>query len=56
MQDIPVFAGAANGSRPASNTVVENGAWIGTEAVIVPDVTIGNEAVIGTRAEVARDV
>ncbi|MCE5198912.1 MAG: CatB-related O-acetyltransferase [Armatimonadota bacterium] len=36
--------------------VVGNDVWIGYEAVIMPGVTIGDGAIIGTRAVVTRDI
>lgn len=36
--------------------MVGNDVWIGTEAVIMPGVEIGDGAVIGTRALVTKDV
>lgn len=56
MPDVPSFAGAANGFRPAGDTVIGNDVWIGSEAVIMPGITIGDGAVIGTRSLVTRDV
>ncbi len=56
MPDVPAFEGAANGFRPAGDTVIGNDVWIGTEAIIMPGVTIGDGAVIGTRAVVTKDV
>ncbi|MCY6369708.1 CatB-related O-acetyltransferase [Clostridium ganghwense] len=47
---------AENGYIPAGDTVVGNDVWIGTEAVIMPGVKIGDGAVIGTRALVTKDV
>ncbi|WP_332685486.1 CatB-related O-acetyltransferase [Bosea sp. (in: a-proteobacteria)] len=38
------------------DTIIGNDVWIGREAVIMPGVTIGDGAIIGTRAQVARDV
>jgi virginiamycin A acetyltransferase len=38
------------------DTVIGNDVWIGREAVIMPGVTIGDGAIIGTRAVVSRDV
>ena len=38
------------------DTVVGNDVWIGCEAVIMPGVTIGDGAIIGTRAVVTKDV
>ncbi|WP_370204858.1 type B chloramphenicol O-acetyltransferase [Pararhodobacter marinus] len=56
MSDVPAFAGAANGYRPAGDTVIGNDVWIGAEAIILPGITVGDGAVIGTRAMVTRDV
>ena len=56
MPDVPAFAQARNGFQPAGDTVIGNDVWIGSEAVIMPGVTIGHGAVIGTRSLVARDV
>lgn len=44
----------ASGSR--GDTVIGNDVWIGTEAMILPGVTIGDGAIIGARAVVAADV
>jgi chloramphenicol O-acetyltransferase type B len=54
--DAPEFAGAANGFKPAGDTVIGHDVWIGSEAIIMPGVQIGHGAVIGTRALVTRDV
>lgn len=56
MSEEPAFAGAENGYRPAGDTVVGNDVWIGSEAMIMPGVRIGDGAMIGTRAVVTRDV
>lgn len=56
MPEVPAFEGAQNGFLPAGDTVVGNDVWIGSEAIVMPGVTIGHGAVIGTRALVARDV
>ncbi|ODA68613.1 Chloramphenicol acetyltransferase [Methyloligella halotolerans] len=56
MSDVPAFAGAEDGYRPAGDTVIGNDVWIGSEAIIMPGVTIGDGAVIGTRALVTKDV
>jgi virginiamycin A acetyltransferase len=42
--------------RRRGDTVIGHDVWIGREAVIMPGVSIGNGAIIGTRAVVARDV
>ncbi len=56
MSDVPAFAGAENGYKPAGDTVIGNDVWIGSEAIVMPGVTIGDGAIIGTRALVTRDV
>jgi len=56
MSEVLAFAGAHNGYQPAGDTVIGNDVWIGTEAIIMPGVTIGDGAVIGTRALVTRDI
>ncbi|WP_026791661.1 type B chloramphenicol O-acetyltransferase [Pleomorphomonas oryzae] len=56
MPEVPAFAGSANGYRPAGDTVIGNDVWIGSEAIIMPGITVGDGAVIGTRALVTRDV
>ncbi|MBB6426895.1 type B chloramphenicol O-acetyltransferase [Sphingopyxis sp. JAI128] len=56
MPDVPAFEGASNGYRAAGNTVVGNDVWIGSEAIVMPGITIGDGAVIATRAVVTRDV
>lgn len=56
MSEEPAFAGAENGYRPAGDTVVGNDVWIGSEAMIMPGIRIGDGAMIGTRAVVTRDV
>lgn len=56
MSEVAAFANAQNGYRSAGDTVVGNDVWIGTEAIIMPGVTIRDGAVIGTRALVTQDV
>jgi chloramphenicol O-acetyltransferase type B len=56
MPDVPAFSSAKNGFQPAGDTVIGNDVWIGSEAVVMPGITIGDGAVIGTRAVVTRDV
>jgi len=56
MPEVAAFEGAENGYRPAGDTVIGNDVWIGSETIIMPGVTIGDGAVIGTRALVTRDV
>lgn len=50
------FDEAAWRSGNRGDTVVGNDVWIGMEAIIMPGVTIGDGAIIGTRAVVTRDV
>jgi chloramphenicol O-acetyltransferase type B len=56
MPDVPCFAGAANGFQPAGDTIIGNDVWVGSEAVIMPGVRIGDGAIIGTRSLVTRHV
>ncbi|MBC7285213.1 type B chloramphenicol O-acetyltransferase [Hoeflea sp.] len=56
MSEVAVFEGAVNGYRAAGDTVIGHDVWIGSEAIIMPGVRIGDGAVVGTRAVVTRDV
>ncbi|SHI96436.1 chloramphenicol O-acetyltransferase type B [Aureimonas altamirensis DSM 21988] len=56
MPDVSSFEGAKNGFQPAGDTILGNDVWIGTDAIIMPGLTIGHGAVIETRALVNRDV
>ena len=56
MPEVPAFEGAANGFERAGDTVIGNDVWIGSEAIVMPGVRVGDGAVIGTRAVVTRDV
>ncbi|WP_099866892.1 type B chloramphenicol O-acetyltransferase [Pararhizobium haloflavum] len=56
MNEVPAFEGAQNGYAPAGDTVIGNDVWIGSEAIVMPGVRVGDGAVIGTRALVTRDV
>ena len=56
MSEVPSFSGAANGYLPAGDTVIGNDVWIGSEVIVMPGITIGHGAVIGTRALVTKDV
>ncbi|RTL92699.1 type B chloramphenicol O-acetyltransferase [Ancylobacter aquaticus] len=56
MSDVQAFAGAENGYKSAGDTVIGNDVWIGSEAIIMSGVTIGDGAVIGARALVTKDV
>ncbi|QNL50228.1 type B chloramphenicol O-acetyltransferase [Olivibacter sp. SDN3] len=56
MEEEPAFAKGINGYCPAGDTIVGNDVWIGAEAMIMPGITIGDGAVIGSRALVTKDV
>lgn len=51
-----VFPNAKDGFETKGDTVIGNDVWIGTEAIIMPGVRIGDGAVIGTRAVVTKDI
>lgn len=50
------FPNSKDGFVRAGDTVIGNDVWIGTEAMIMPGVTIGDGVVIGSRALVTKDV
>ena len=50
------FEGGRSGYISKGNTVIGNDVFIGTEAMIMPGVTIGDGAIIGVRALVTKDV
>ena len=56
MPDVPAFSGALDAYQLSGDTVIGNDVWIGSEAIIMPGLTIGHGAVIGTRALVTKDV
>lgn len=56
ISEVPAFAEAENGYLPAGDTVIGNDVWIGSEAIVMPGVKIGDGAIIGTRALVTHDV
>lgn len=56
MSEVEYFKSAIDGFKNAGDTVVGNDVWIGSEAMIMPGVTIGDGAVIGSRALITRDV
>lgn len=56
MRQEPAFAAASDAFMPAGNTVIGNDVWIGSEAMIMPGISVGDGAVIGSRAVITRDV
>jgi maltose O-acetyltransferase len=53
----PLEAGARNrGREVAKPVVIEDGAWLGGGAILLPGVRVGRNAVVGAGAVVARDV
>lgn len=50
------FSKSKNGFVKSGDTVVGNDVWIGTEAMIMPGVSIGDGAIIGSRSLVTKDV
>ena len=54
--DPKVFQNSKGGFRRKGDTIIGNDVWIGTEAMIMPGVKVGDGAVIGTRAVVTKDV
>lgn len=50
------FSDAIDAHQPAGDTVVGHDVWIGSEAMIMPGITIGDGAVVASRAVVTKDV
>ncbi|WP_100074725.1 type B chloramphenicol O-acetyltransferase [Chryseobacterium camelliae] len=50
------FRNAADGFQRSGDTVIGNDVWIGSEAMIMSGITVGDGAVIGSRALVTKDV
>lgn len=55
-QDNTHFSDAEDGFERAGDTVIGNDVWIGSEAMIMAGVTIGDGAIIASRAVVTKDV
>ena len=51
-----IFKNAKNGFVKAGNTVIGNDVWIGSEAMIMSGITIGDGAIIAARAVVVKNV
>lgn len=56
MSEVPAFAQSRDAFQKAGDTVIGNDVWIGSEAMIMPGITVGHGAVIGSRALVTKDV
>ncbi|PTX15077.1 chloramphenicol O-acetyltransferase type B [Pontibacter mucosus] len=56
MSEVECFRDSKDGFQNAGDTIVGNDVWIGSEAMIMPGVKIGDGAVIGSRALVTKDV
>lgn len=56
MSEVAHFKKASDGFEKAGDTVIGNDVWIGTEAMIMAGITVGDGAVIGSRALVTKDV
>ncbi|WP_391091112.1 type B chloramphenicol O-acetyltransferase [Vibrio sp. NH-UV-68] len=55
-QDNENFADAKDGFERSGDTVIGNDVWIGTEAMIMSGVSVGDGAIIASRAVVTKDV
>lgn len=55
-QDNEDFVDAKDGYEKSGDTVIGNDVWIGTEAMIMSGVSVGNGAIIASRAVVTKDV
>ncbi len=51
-----IFKSSKNGFEKAGDTIIGNDVWIGSEAMIMPGITIGDGAVIAARSVVTKDV
>lgn len=56
MPDVEHFSASIDGFQRAGDTVIGHDVWIGSEAMIMPGIRIGDGAVIGSRALVTKDV
>lgn len=56
MDEVDAFHGSLNAYRPAGDTIIGNDVWIGAEVMVMPGITIGDGAIIGSRALVTKDV
>ncbi len=56
MPEVENFKNANDGFQTSGDTIIGNDVWIGSEAMIMPGITVGDGAVIGSRALVTKDV
>ncbi|WP_293915876.1 MULTISPECIES: type B chloramphenicol O-acetyltransferase [unclassified Sphingobacterium] len=56
MSEVLHFSESKDGFQRAGDTLIGNDVWIGSEAMIMPGITIGHGAVVGSRALVTKDV
>ncbi|MGJ1198439.1 type B chloramphenicol O-acetyltransferase [Sphingobacterium spiritivorum] len=54
--DVEHFSTGIDGFQRAGDTLIGHDVWIGSEAMIMPGIRIGDGAVIGSRALVTKDV
>ncbi|MBC2851739.1 CatB-related O-acetyltransferase [Cetobacterium sp. 8H] len=54
--DSRIFSNAKNGFQRKGDTIIGNDVWIGTEALIMPGISIGDGAIVAARAVVTKDV
>lgn len=51
-----IFEKGNNGYFPKGDTIIGNDVWIGTEAIIMPGIKVGDGAIIGARSVVTKDI
>lgn len=56
MKEYDVFNESLDGFKNACDTIIGNDVWIGSEAMIMPGVKVGDGAVIGSRSLITKDV
>ena len=56
MSEVECFHNSLDAFQPAGDTIIGNDVWIGTEAMIMPGIKIGDGALIGSRALITKDV
>lgn len=56
MKEGSTFSQALDAYQKAGDTIIGSDVWIGSEAMIMPGIKIGNGAVVGSRALVTKDV